>query len=78
MKVHWGVEVQLHQFLTSALDGGEWSASRPGRFSLRERNPDTHWSLGGPQGWSVHDGEQKNSQTLPALELPTIQPVAHR
>jgi hypothetical protein len=32
-------------FLTSALDGGEWSASRPVRFTPRE-NPDTHW-LGG-------------------------------
>jgi hypothetical protein len=25
--------------LTSALDGGEWSASRPGRFTPRERAP---------------------------------------
>jgi len=32
--------------LTSALDGGEWSASRPGRFAPRERVPGTHW-LGG-------------------------------
>ena len=31
-----GVEAQLHSFLTSALDGGEWSASRPGRFTFRE------------------------------------------
>jgi hypothetical protein len=31
MKAYWGEEVQLHTFLTSALDGGEWSASRPGR-----------------------------------------------
>jgi hypothetical protein len=29
--------------LTSALDGGEWSASRPGRFTPRERAPVTHW-----------------------------------
>jgi hypothetical protein len=29
--------------LTSALDGGEWSASRPGRFTHRERAPSTHW-----------------------------------
>jgi len=29
--------------LTSALDGGEWSASRPGRFTPRERAADTHW-----------------------------------
>jgi hypothetical protein len=32
--------------LTSALDGGEWSASRPGRFTLRERAPVIHW-IGG-------------------------------
>jgi hypothetical protein len=27
------VDVQLHLFLASALDGGEWSASRSGRFA---------------------------------------------
>jgi hypothetical protein len=27
-------EAWLHAFLTSALDGGEWSASRPDRFNL--------------------------------------------
>jgi len=32
--------------LTSALDGGEWSASLPGRFTPRERAPCTHW-IGG-------------------------------
>jgi hypothetical protein len=32
--------------LTSALDGGEWSALSPGRFTPRERAPDTHW-IGG-------------------------------
>jgi hypothetical protein len=29
--------------LTSALDGGEWSASRPGHFTPTERAPGTHW-----------------------------------
>jgi hypothetical protein len=29
--------------LISALDGGEWSASRPGRFTPRERAPGAHW-----------------------------------
>jgi hypothetical protein len=29
--------------LTSALDGGEWSASRSGRFTSKERAPGTHW-----------------------------------
>jgi len=35
MKTYWGVEVQLCAFSTSALDGDEWSASRPGRFIPR-------------------------------------------
>jgi hypothetical protein len=30
-------------FLATALDGGEWSASRPGHFTLGERAPGTHW-----------------------------------
>jgi hypothetical protein len=32
--------------LTSVLDGGEWSASRTGLFTPRERAPGTHW-IGG-------------------------------
>jgi hypothetical protein len=50
MKTYWGMEVQLHAFLISALDGGEWSASRPGRFTPRERVRGTHW-IG---GWVSH------------------------
>jgi len=33
------MEVQLHAFLTSALDGGERSASRPREFKLGVRKP---------------------------------------
>jgi hypothetical protein len=33
MKTYWAVDIQLHAFLTSALDGGGWSASRPGRLT---------------------------------------------
>jgi hypothetical protein len=29
MNMYWGVEIYVHEFLTSALDGGEWSASHP-------------------------------------------------
>jgi len=36
------VEAKFHVFLTSALDGGEWSASHTGRFTRRQREPDTH------------------------------------
>jgi hypothetical protein len=35
LKAHGGVDVQLHTFLISALDGVEWSASRPGHFTPR-------------------------------------------
>jgi hypothetical protein len=35
----WGVEIQLHAFIISDLDGGEWSASRPDRFTPSETAP---------------------------------------
>jgi hypothetical protein len=46
MKAYGGVHVYIHIFSTSALVGGEWSASRPGRFTHGERVPGTHW-IGG-------------------------------
>jgi hypothetical protein len=46
MKTYGGVNVYTHVFLTSALVGGEWSASRPGRFTPGEKVPGTHW-IGG-------------------------------
>jgi hypothetical protein len=33
------MEVKLHIFLTSALDGFEWLASRPGHFKPKEWAP---------------------------------------
>ena len=39
MKANAGVEVQLHSFLISALDGDEWSAWRSDHFT-----PDLHWA----------------------------------
>jgi len=35
MKTYGGVEIQLRAFLTSVLDGDDWSASRPDRFIPR-------------------------------------------
>jgi hypothetical protein len=46
MKTYGEVNVQIHIFLTSALAGGEWSASRSGRFTSGERAAGTHW-IGG-------------------------------
>jgi hypothetical protein len=37
-------------YCSSTLDGGEWSSSRLGRCTPRERVPDTHWI----EGWVVH------------------------
>jgi len=36
------VELQLHAFLISALDGGDRSTSRPDRFILGVKVPGTH------------------------------------
>jgi hypothetical protein len=62
--------------LTSTLEGSEWSASRPGPFTSRDKAPGTRWRGGwvGPR----RAGEEKNSQPLPGLETPIIQPVAQR
>jgi hypothetical protein len=46
MKAYGGIDVWIHTFLTSALDGGEWSGSRPCCFTPGERAPGTHW-IGG-------------------------------
>jgi hypothetical protein len=68
--------------LTSALDGGEWSASRSGRFTPRERAPDTHW-IGvwvGPR--AVRDAVVKRKIPSPRRKsnprTPIVQPVAQR
>jgi hypothetical protein len=43
MKAHRGVDVQIHIFLNSALNGAEWSVSDFGRFTPEEITPGTHW-----------------------------------
>jgi hypothetical protein len=64
--------------LTSALDGGEWSASRPGRFTRKGRDPGTHW-IGGR---AVLDAVVKRKIHSPRRESnprpPFVQPVTQR
>jgi hypothetical protein len=76
MKAYGGVDVYIHVFLTSALVGGEWSASRPGRFT-----PGTHWIVGlvDPTA-GLDDAEKRNFLNLPGLELrpSVVQPIASR
>jgi hypothetical protein len=50
-------------FLTLALIGGEWSASRSGRFTPGERAPSTHWTSGwvGPRADLDNVKKRENS-----------------
>jgi hypothetical protein len=43
MKTYWRSGGETPRILTSALDGGEWSASRSGGFTSRQRATGTHW-----------------------------------
>jgi hypothetical protein len=70
MKEYVGVDVQIHIFLTSALVGGEWLASRPGRVTPGKTAPGTHW-IGGwvdPRA-GLDDVGKRKSLTLPVLEF---------
>jgi hypothetical protein len=66
--------------LTSAPDGGEWSASRPGRFTSSERAPGTHWIGGWVGPRAVLDAMVKRKVPSPCREsnprTPIFQPVA--
>jgi hypothetical protein len=57
-------------FLTSALDGDEWSVSRPGRFTREEKAPQypLDMRLGEPQSLSGRYGVAKNLLPLPEIE----------
>jgi hypothetical protein len=61
MKTYWGKDIQIHVF-TSALVGGEWSASRPGRFTW-----DSSDGTMTEEGWTVWGSEfESRSGTQPA------------
>jgi hypothetical protein len=64
-----GVEVSLQSFLTSALDGGEWSTSCPAALPLRKecRYP-FYRRLGERQGWAGCFVEVENLLTWLGFE----------
>jgi hypothetical protein len=82
MKAYWGVRYSSTHSLTSALDGGEWSASRHNRFTPRERAPGTHWIGGWVGPRTVLDAVMKRKIPSPRREskprTPIVQPVAQR
>jgi hypothetical protein len=69
-------------FLTSTLDGDEWSASRTGRFTPRERVPGTHWIGGWVGPRAVLDAVLKRKIPSPHRKSNPdhriVQPVASR
>jgi hypothetical protein len=60
MKAYGGVDVYIYIFLTSALAGGEWSASRPGHFIQEKKSQCLlDGTLAGLQSRPGRRGEQK-------------------
>jgi hypothetical protein len=61
MKEYGGTDVHIQVSLTSALVGGEWSTSRPGRITPGRKIPryPLDKRLGGPQNRTGRRGEEK-------------------
>jgi hypothetical protein len=55
-----------------ALDGGEWSASRPGRFTPEERAHGAHWI-----GVCVGTAEERKISLLAGNPTRAVQRMAH-
>jgi hypothetical protein len=79
IRTYGEVETQLHTFVTSALEGGEWSASHTGYFTpggKSYRSP-LDGRLGGPHSQPRRGDEEKKSLHFPCRELNlVVQPVA--
>jgi hypothetical protein len=77
MKAYVGVEVWLHSFFTSVLDGREWSTSSPSCFSsVKEPQCPLNRRLGEPQSQFRHFEEWKNLLLLPGFKPCISQAVA--
>jgi hypothetical protein len=61
--------------LILALDGGEWSTSRPGTFTTEDFVPGTHWI----EGWMgiracLKAVEKRKILPLPGIEIRQLNP----
>jgi hypothetical protein len=80
MKTYGGVDVQIYVFLTSAVVAGEWSASRPCRFTPEEKAPGSRW-IGGWVGPKTGLYDVERTETFPVLGLelgPLGRPAGNR
>ena len=69
------VEVQLYSSMTAALEGGEWSAARPGRILPPGKTGYPFYKrLGGPQGRS---GREENLVPT-GIRSRTVHPLVSR
>jgi hypothetical protein len=81
MKTYGEVEVYIRAFLTSALVGGEWSASRPGSFTPVERAPGTQciWGWVGLETvWTTWRGEKSCPYRDSNSDHSDVKPIASR
>jgi hypothetical protein len=78
MKARGGVNVKIHILLASALVGGEWSASRPYRFTPGERSPGIHWIGGWMDPRPGLDNVERRLYRNLNSEPSVVQPVTSR
>jgi hypothetical protein len=74
MKTYGEMDVKIHAFLISVLAGGEWSASRLGRFTPGERALGNHWVDWMVPRTGLDDVERR--KTL-SLSEPELRPLGH-
>jgi hypothetical protein len=80
MKAHWGSGSIVPRVLDLGNRWGWVVSFTPRPLYRQEKGPwyPLHRRLGGPQSRCGRGRKVKNSQPLPGLEPPTIQPVAQR
>jgi hypothetical protein len=70
--------------VTSAIDGGEWPASHPGRFTFRERAPGKRWIGGwvGPRAvldaLCIYISEDRSEHSFPTSFVESLITVTFR